>query len=87
LTGGNLPTAQECFFNRLEETAYELDRRLGQAKAAMQARVGDSRIVLCGSGASLFSAFVDYDTAYGAYRAVKGLRQGEVFLANGIRGE
>jgi len=83
---GNLEAAGEHFFNRLEQAAYGLEKRLVEARAAVQRAVGDTRVNLCGSGASLFSAFVDHDRAYRAYRALKGTGVGEVFLAENIPG-
>ena len=82
---GNLEAAKQHFFNRLEQTAYGLEKRLAQASARMRCAVGDTGVNLCGSGASLFSAFVDSDRAYQAFRALKGTGSGGVFLAESIR--
>jgi 4-diphosphocytidyl-2-C-methyl-D-erythritol kinase len=85
LTQGNLEAAEEHFYNRLEETAYGLDERLPAAGAEMRRRVRNKKVVLCGSGTSLFSAFVDHDKAYEAYGALRGIGAGEVFLAESVR--
>ena len=87
LERGLLEAGKERFFNRLEATAYGLNQRLLEARSVMQRCVGDAGIVLCGSGASMFSAFVDKDRAYQAYRVLTGMGQGEVFLAQSVRGK
>jgi 4-diphosphocytidyl-2-C-methyl-D-erythritol kinase len=86
LSRGNLEEAQEFFFNRLEETAFALDERLCTIKAAMQSHLGGTHVLLCGSGASLLSAFAVYTIAFGGYRALKEANAGVVFLAESIRG-
>jgi 4-diphosphocytidyl-2-C-methyl-D-erythritol kinase len=85
LAKGELDAATDYFHNRLEETAFELERRLIEACATMQ-RCVSTRVMLCGSGASLFSAFVDADRAQKSYEALKGIGEGEVFLAKTFRG-
>ncbi len=85
LASGSLEAAGEHFFNRLEQAAFALDSRLVEAKTVMQNSVGDAGVMLCGSGASLFSAFADHDRAHEAYRILRGRGMGVAFLAQSIR--
>jgi 4-diphosphocytidyl-2-C-methyl-D-erythritol kinase len=86
LSRGRLDTAQKRFFNRLEETAFALETRLGEIRDSMRSSLKGAPVMLSGSGASLFSAFVDRDVALEGYRALKGAGRGTVFFAESIRG-
>jgi len=86
LSRGNLGEAQNYFFNRLEETAFALDERLSKIRAVMQSRLNGAQVLLCGSGASLFSAFPVQKIAFGGYKVLKEASAGLVFFAESIRG-
>ncbi len=84
LLAGEVGSVGQYFFNRLEQPAYELDDRLLQVETAMRRCVGGAGVMLCGSGAGLFSAFADRDRASDAYRALTATSRGEIFLAESV---
>ncbi len=83
LSTGRMEGAENHLFNRLEQAAVTLDDRLGQLKSQMHGIIG-GRVMVSGSGASLFSVFADENRASGAYCALKAKIQGEVFLAQSV---
>lgn len=85
LSSGNLQSAGGCLFNRLEESAFELDERLERLRDAMSEVLGGAGVRLSGSGGCLFSVFADKDGASEAYEAVRATNPGELFLVESVR--
>jgi 4-diphosphocytidyl-2-C-methyl-D-erythritol kinase len=83
LSTGRMEGAENHLFNRLEQTAVTLDDRLRVLKSQMHGIIG-GRVMVSGSGASLFSVFADEHIASGAYCALKAKIHGEVFLARSV---